>query len=364
MTKKASFITMHCVQNYGSQLQAYATQEKLKSFFDEVEVIDFRRKDTYGKELSKLYTQGNPLKWALIKPTLVKWNKIFGDFQRRNLNLTKITYFNDEDFKANPIVCDALLVGSDQVWNTGWNKGIIEPYYLSFDHNTPKYSYASSFGKTKIEKSQIEKTRERLSNFKHISVREHSALTIVEKQLGLKAQRIIDPTLAFNADYWRRLKTKNTIKEEYILVYNLNRSRTFDNFAKKISAITNLPVYRFCTRYDQAFRYGKSLIMPDIFDFITYIDDARYVITDSFHATAFSANLHTEVIPIYPEKYSSRIGDFLELIQNERAQPKNFNDTSILNTKTNFEIVDKVLEIERKKTDRYLRMIVDEVKNG
>ena len=47
----AAVITLHQVDNYGTQLQAYATQEKLKQYFDNVVLIDYRRPDTYGKGL-------------------------------------------------------------------------------------------------------------------------------------------------------------------------------------------------------------------------------------------------------------------------------------------------------------------------
>ena len=47
---KAAVITLHSVSNYGTQLQAYATQEKLKEYFDEVTFIDYRRPDSYGSD--------------------------------------------------------------------------------------------------------------------------------------------------------------------------------------------------------------------------------------------------------------------------------------------------------------------------
>jgi methylenetetrahydrofolate dehydrogenase (NADP+)/methenyltetrahydrofolate cyclohydrolase len=59
--------------------------------------------------------------------------------------------------------------------------------------------------------------------------------------------------------------------------------------------------------------------MPDIFDFVTLVDDAKLVLTDSFHATAFSINMNTEPICIYPNEYSSRLSDFLKLVENLSA---------------------------------------------
>ena len=70
--------------------------------------------------------------------------------------------------------------------------------------------------------------------------------------------------------------------------------KEFDRYAVELSKRTGLKLVRFCTRYDQFYRPGKSMLVPEVFDFISLIDNAKFVLTDSFHATAFSLNLHTE----------------------------------------------------------------------
>lgn len=77
---KAGVITLYNVCNYGTQLQAYATQEKLKEYFEEVEFIQYKRKDTYGLGLLRTFTKGNPLKILPILPTLIRWKMVFGAF--------------------------------------------------------------------------------------------------------------------------------------------------------------------------------------------------------------------------------------------------------------------------------------------
>ena len=141
------------------------------------------------------------------------------------------------------------------------------------------------------------------------------------------------------------------------MVYNLNRSKEFDEYAEKLSKKTGLKLYRFCTRYDQIFRNGKSLVIPEILDFVTMIDNAKYVLTDSFHATAFSINLGTEPICVYPKEYSSRIADFLELIHSEQRKVNDYNDLDVVNRKVDFSKVDKILEAEREKVDIFLRKV-------
>lgn len=358
---KAAVITMQSVKNYGSQLQTLATQEKLRQYYDEVEIIDFRRKDTYGLGLIDTFAKGNLVKAMAVLPTVARWGKVFGKFQKENLNLSRKKYLSEKDFENFEDGNDVYFAGSDQVWNTGWNKGIIGPYYLDFvPEGRKKFSYASSFGKTDISKSEVETVREYLESFSAISVREESGKTTVEKQLGIKnVERIIDPTLVMPADFWRGKATGKKKSEPYILIYNLNRSKEFDEYARKLSGKTGLKLYRFCTRYDQIFRNGSSMVVPEVLDFVTAVDNARYVLTDSFHATAFAMNLGTEPICIYPEQYGGRLSEFLKLLDEEERHAEDYDDFEMLDHPTNFSKVEKILSAERKKVDDFLRKTVE-----
>jgi hypothetical protein len=170
------------------------------------------------------------------------------------------------------------------------------------------------------------------------------------------------PTLIENADFWRKYAPKNKIKGDYILIYNLNRSKEFDEYAKKLSEKTGYKLYRFCTRIDQMVRNGKSLIVPEIFDFISLVDNAKIVLTDSFHATAFSINMNTEPICIYPNEYSTRISDFLKLVDCTDRHAKDYNDFDVIDRHIDFDNVNKILNKERKKAEKYLEQVAIEVK--
>lgn len=357
---KAGIITLHSVSNYGTQLQAFATQEKLKEYFDEVTFIDYRRNDTYGVGLLKTFTKGNILKAPAVIPTLIYWKYIFGSFQKKHLNLTKETYLSTEDLKIFKDEYDIYFTGSDQVWNTGWNNGIIPEMYLNFiPENKSRYAYAASFGKGKLSNQDIEESKEYIKKYKKITVREESGLDVLKKQYNYKnCERIVDPTLAFNGDFWRKYAPKSKIKEKYILIYNLNRSKEFDKYAEELAKKTGYKLYRFCTRFDQILRNGKSLVIPRIFEFITLVDNAEIVLTDSFHATAFSMNLNTEPICIYPESYSGRLSEFLKLVGAECRHAKDYSDFDVVNRKTDFNKVNKILAEEREKIDKYLNEII------
>ncbi|MBT1162618.1 MULTISPECIES: polysaccharide pyruvyl transferase family protein [Bifidobacterium] len=358
---KAAVITLHQVDNYGTQLQALATQEKLKEYFDDVTFIDYRRPDTYGKGLLDTFAQGNPVRALAILPTLLRWKSVFGTFRKNNLNLTDKVYYSEADFNDFRDDADVYFSGSDQVWNAGWNGGVIPYFYLSFvPDGKPKYAYASSFGRKTLPDDEVKSSKRYIDRFTEITVREESGVDIVKNQYGFSnVQRVVDPTLAMPPEFWR--KVGNAIKnmpKEYILIYNLNRNADFDRYAERVAKKTGLPLYRFCTRYDQIFRSGKSLVIPDILDFITLVDNAKYVITDSFHATAFSMNLNTEPICVYPNAYSGRISEFLKLVNSEQMHAKDYDDLDIVNRHVDFDEVNAILEAERKKVDKFLENIV------
>lgn len=356
---RAAVITLHQVNNYGTQLQALATQEKLREYFDDVVFIDYRRPDTYGRGLLESFAKGSPIRAAAILPTLARWRSVFDRFRKRYLNLTERTYLSQSDFDDFEDCADVYIVGSDQVWNSGWNKGVIPAFYLDFvPDDKPRFAYASSFGRTRLEDWEVEATRGYVEKFQAITVREESGVSILREQYGFGCvSRILDPTLVMPASFWRGYEPQDRIKGDYILIYNLNRSAEFDRYASELSRRTGLPLYRFCTRYDQTLRSGKSLAVPDVLEFVTLVDNARFVVTDSFHATAFSMNMGTEPICVYPKDYSGRISEFLKLVESEQRHVESFEDFDVVNRSVDFDVVARCLAEERLKAEAFLEQV-------
>lgn len=359
MGTTAAVITLHQVDNYGTQLQALATQAKLRERFDDVVLVDYRRPDTYGRGLLDSFAKGNPFRAAAIAPTLLRWKSVFDGFRRKHLSLTERVYLEDSDFADFEDIADVYIAGSDQVWNAGWNKGVIPALYLDFaPEGKPRFAYASSFGRSRLEATEVEATRSYIERFDAISVREESGVGILCEQYGYKrALRIVDPTLAMPPSFWRGLEHDAPVRGDYILIYNLNRSSDFDRYAEGLSRHTGLPLYRFCTRYDQVIRRGKSIIIPEVLDFVSLIDCARYVLTDSFHATAFSMNMGTEPICIYPNSYSGRISEFLRLVESEQRHVLDMEDFGVIDRPVDFDRVGEILKAERQRADDFVAMM-------
>jgi hypothetical protein len=144
----------------------------------------------------------------------------------------------------------------------------------------------------------------------------------------------------------------------------LNCSKEFDKYAKELSKRTGLKLVRFCTRYDQIFRCGKSMLVPEVFDFISLVDNATYVLTDSFHATAFSLNLNTEPICIYPNEFGGRLESILKQTNQLQRHVKSYDDFDVVNRKVDFKVVNEVLDNERQKAINFIKDVCKDIENG
>lgn len=83
---KIDVITLHAVQNYGSVLQALATQEILKQHGCDVTIIDYVREDVRYENLVKKWSGGNPIKALAIIPTILRWKNVFQSFAKKYLD--------------------------------------------------------------------------------------------------------------------------------------------------------------------------------------------------------------------------------------------------------------------------------------
>ena len=189
---KVCVITLHATRNYGSALQTLATQYTFQKVGCEVFFVNFIRKDSLDSNLTNTMTEKDHgavrvIKKIILKPTVMRWKTVFDGFMKKYIKLTSQVYSSDEDFKKYGVPkADIYCTGSDQVWNSGWNKGILRPFYLSFAPDSKKkIAYSASFGKPELSDWEIPETKQLLSRYDAISVREDSAVDILENQLGI-----------------------------------------------------------------------------------------------------------------------------------------------------------------------------------
>ncbi len=351
------------VCNYGSVLQAYATQEIFKSMGCDVDFLNFYREENSSFYRKLIYwLKGKTVLKKFIclfiyVPTFVIQNYVYGAFVKKQINKQKEKIVKHSDFANLKLDSDIYCTGSDQTWNSGWNRGFIPPLFLSFvPNNIRKISYSSSFGKKKLDEYEKPETLSLLKRYSSVSVREQSGVDILEN-LGIRSVCVLDPTLQVNRDFWQN-HTRNIIKVQYALIYQLNTNSEFDTFAKKCAQKTGLKLVRICNRIDEIAKCGKSVLIPEVFDFISLISNASLVITDSFHATAFSINMQVNFISIYPDNYSDRIENILNITGLKLRKLSSYSDFSLLNQSIDYQRVNAILDRERQKGFDYLKSAI------
>lgn len=353
--KKADLITLHSVYNYGSVLQAYATQKIFKKHNVDIEVINYIRPNNSFLGKLKEYGNSNIIKEFIVLPSLMRQKVVFDSFCKRYLNLSKKTYKKVSDFDNYNSNAGFYITGSDQVWNSKWNDGIIEPLYLSFVKNKYKFAFASSFGQEKLEKEELLKTKKLINDYDLISVREKSAVNILKEQYKFQnVIQILDPTLLLTSDEWLQISDKKFKKNGYILVYQLNSNKKMDKYIKEVAKFNNKKVIRICRRFDQIILNGKSCLIPNVNKFISLFNNASMVITDSFHALSFSINLNIPFMCIYPNKFSTRLSSCLEMFDLNDRHVIDYNDFDVFSKKINWNAVNEKLTLERQKANDYI----------
>jgi hypothetical protein len=362
---KASVITLHTVDNYGSVMQTYATQQILKKCGYDVEFVDYWRRDNLPQSRAERMLEGSTLQklkplWginnftrkatvSILKSVLEKQRSPMWRFLEEKVQLTKVRYYSYEELEANPPVADVYITGSDQVWNSIWNQGIDRSYFLNFaPAGKPRIAFSASIGREQLDTEEIPETKRLLEKYSAISVREQSAVELLAS-MDIESTLVLDPTLMLEAEEWRKLATKQKREKPYILIYQLNPNPQMDQYAGQLAQKRGWDVIRIGFGRSDRRKGGKSVMLPSVEEFLGLFCDAACVLTDSFHATAFSLNLGSDFISVLPGRFGTRIESILKLTGTENR---------LLTRYDNFEIVDKVIDkkwvkemLEKKRTE-------------
>ena len=295
--KKIGIITMHKVLNYGSALQAYALQRKLQELGCESELIDYIYPKPVKKKVTLKSILHNIIVWcrnAIIGFPTEKKKRKFHEFYDKNFILSEKVY-DEDSIKANPPQYDMYITGSDQVWNPRFAGSDVN-FMLAFaPDDKPKVSFASSFATDVIGEDKKALYAKYLSRYNAISVRESSGVSIVKELTGKDAVVCCDPTLLLTKEEWGKLveQSELDIKYKYILVYVLsymyNPYPYINNIIDSVRKTLGLKVIYLVGRKEDAFKPNSTLIKSaGPADFAYLFKNAEFVITTSFHGTAFS----------------------------------------------------------------------------
>ena len=364
--------------NYGTSLVGYALLKVIQSLGYDVEIINYVKRLTFKEKLEIGWNQlriiglKSFLKQFLSEQTntnYVKGIKIRTDaveaYKKKKLLPMFHDYVGFQSLKKGTKNYETVVVGSDQVWLP---LGLKTRFFnlLFVDDSVRKVSYASSFGVSEIPYFQRKETAFYLDRFYRISVREQRGKEIVDSLSKNKAIVVADPTLLLNCYEWaEEIKhSKVDTSEPYIFCYFLCSRPEERNAAIELKNNTGCKIItirhmdEFVESDEQFGDEAPYDVNPE--DFIKYIKDAEYLLTDSFHCTAFSIQFHKKFMTFYrfavgaKDGRNSRIDSLFNILEIPREHIYD-GDLSLIFIPIDWELVDEKLKELRDVSINYLK---------
>lgn len=339
ISMKIGIITLPLHTNYGGILQAYALQTTLEQMGHQVEILE---EPLVYKHASLNRYIRRILKKCVGKRSIINYEGFMRKWQPRvaaNINQFINTYIHRRIVKFDSLSdgeYDAFVVGSDQVWRPSYNHHI-KNAFLGFAENwknVKRIAYAASFGVDNWEftEEQTDECKKLIQKFDFVSVREDTAVNLCKEQLGIVATHVLDPTMLLSVDNYQKLIGELKISDKpYLFSYLLDESEEKINILKDICNKLNLPIRKIKLENDISkipMSRLKSLIYPSIQEWLASFAQADFVVTDSFHGTAFSIIFNKPFV-VLPNK-GRGVSRFESLLKTVGLLHKNRQDPDLL----------------------------------
>lgn len=281
-------VTQPLCGNYGGILQNYALQTVLRSLGVTPITLDIQThlNTSYWNYFKGIVAYLINKYLFSKKVRLLPYNQVrsavIDDFVRKNITVSETIHKYTADL-IEKYELHCLIVGSDQVWRPRYN---VYPLSMFLDfaqgYDIKKVAYAASFGVDKWEFNNAlsDKCKSLIACFDSVSVREVTGITLCKEHWNIDAVKVLDPTILLDKSVYDEIsKEVPRSTEKYIAVYALNISEKAE---EKIIEFANKKCLSIKFYTSDA---GLTLSIPE---WIASIRDASFVITDSFHGTAFS----------------------------------------------------------------------------
>jgi hypothetical protein len=321
--KKILTITCHNVYNHGASLQQFALLDYLQSQGYDAQTINY--KPFYFKNHFNYFAVSNPkfeknffLKWMYI---LLKFPSRFSErkrkvnfdsFEEKNFKILSKPFYSNEDLKIDLPKANAYICGSDQIWNSFFENGKDPAFYLDFvPDDKLKISYAASFAIDSIANDLQPFVKEKVNRLQHISVRETSAKKMVEA-LGIEnVTQVLDPVFLIDSNEWEK-RFVTAITEKYVFIYDFDSNPFIEKIAKELALKNNIKIFTVNKNIKYA---DKNFYLEGPETFLSLMNAAQFVITNSFHSVAFSLIFNKQFIVVNRnDAINTRMRDLLQLV--------------------------------------------------
>lgn len=343
--RKTGILNLQHTNNFGACLVAYALQTAIERCGSKAQVINYR-----PEKKARLFSGAFRRERAA--------GRNFEKFRRRFLNLTRVCRNMDDLSELNASL-DSFVVGSDQVWRFRYVYRFLQEYLLAFAAPSKTlFSYAASFGTDFWEGNDqaTEIMREKLLRFNRISVREESGIVICREAFGSEAVRVLDPTLLLSAADYAPIIKESQLKLPGRYVAKMILDET-PEAAAEVERLAKEKGWEVVDIYGSRKKIGgkEAMLCRPVGDWLKLLQNADYVVTDSFHCVCFSLIFEKQFICVVnPERGISRLDSLLGIFGLRDRLIDSLKGFRPDGRETDYRQIECLLQVERKKAYRYL----------
>jgi hypothetical protein len=385
--KKIGLITYHALHNYGSVLQAYATQYTIEKLGCKCEVVNFQPdlmkyfnalyKFPIGNDIPKtikgiaagLY---RVLRYFPYDKARRNRGKKFDVFVQTQLKITR-EYSKIHELFHNNLVYDITITGGDQTWNVRgpmWRMfgrviNYSDAYFLGFVKSGKKAAFSASGNNARVE--DLMSYKDLLLQYDYITVRELLTKSSVESVVNKSVAVVLDPTFLLTKDEWLTVldvPSDPIIKESYILLYSLSgyrQSMKLIEEAKKFARTKSLLLVCLTHNMCKKLHGVKQIYDAGLVDFLNLYNNASYIIADTFHAVVFSIIFRKSFFAM-GNKYNKNDLRKNSMLRLFKLESRLIADECEINTHTadiDYHNYESIINDEIEKSRNHLKKILD-----
>lgn len=323
---KVYTVTFNSNVSFGARLQAYALAIFLNDQNDiECEILNyyypgwkiswklFPKPKSFRDLLKNIYLALHVREVIEIK----KKQRMFREFVSKCMPVAKEKYDRTKLLQSPPLA-DAFVCGSDQVWNLTRTRDLT--FFLDFvkKGTAKKLSYAASISEP-WTKEDIEIVKPWLNEFDGLSIREEGNLPQLREVLPDKNPIVVcDPVFLLSKQEWESFSSTQLCPQEpYIFCYFIGADSLVIEIVAKIKKLLGYKVVYLQLNLNARdhFHSDKTIIAADPKDFVGLIKNASFVVTNSFHASAFSLLFRKNFVSIPRKKDNERIKSLIKVFK-------------------------------------------------
>lgn len=367
--KKIGILTVHHSINFGATLQAFASNRFLRKQGYQAEVVDYRQDslevDAHLKSNlraswvnDKNHSFFHRMKLAAYLlfslPGRARRYRRFAEFREKYMNLSEPCRTGQEIGQKD---YTHIICGSDQIWNPAITGGLDPVFFANFPGDHKKISFAASMGASSFSNKNLALAETWINEMDACSVREIQTQDYLSGLVSIPVEQVLDPVFLLKREDYETIMAPPKEKKPYVLLYCVASSPIAMQTAKETAERYGLPLIEIIN-WKEYYAGHKQVCDIGPAEFLRYIHDAAYVLTNSFHGTAFSILLEKNFLVIDNKARGSRITDLLQLVGLSDRLTE--GGTQMFNTQIDYSAVETRLNAAREHSRRFLLNALEE----